>query len=184
MPLGGFCETCGRWVWVNGYGECENGHPAAVVRDVQQLRPAREHGPGCARRALPPPDSSAQASALVVALQPLDDLDVHSRPELGRLLLHRSAGAQGGMDRLRPHLPARRRDRDRPHRRRVLLDRARRGRPRPGHVGAAGLPGPAAVPGADVRRRPDRQPAGAAAAPARRRSGRPCRPASTPASPR
>jgi hypothetical protein len=39
MPLGGFCETCGRWVWVNGYGECENGHPAAVVRDVQQLRP-------------------------------------------------------------------------------------------------------------------------------------------------
>jgi hypothetical protein len=39
MPLGGFCETCGRWVWVNGYGECENGHPASVVRDVQQLRP-------------------------------------------------------------------------------------------------------------------------------------------------
>ena len=39
MPLGGFCETCGRWVWVTGYGECENGHPASVVRDVQQLRP-------------------------------------------------------------------------------------------------------------------------------------------------
>jgi hypothetical protein len=39
MPLGGFCETCGRWVWVNGYGDCENGHPASVVRDVQQLRP-------------------------------------------------------------------------------------------------------------------------------------------------
>ena len=39
MPLGGYCETCGRWVWVNAYGECENGHPAAVVRDVQQLSP-------------------------------------------------------------------------------------------------------------------------------------------------
>jgi hypothetical protein len=39
MPLGGYCETCGRWVWVNAYGECENGHPASVVRDVQQLSP-------------------------------------------------------------------------------------------------------------------------------------------------
>ena len=45
MPLGGFCETCGRWVWVNGYGECENGHPAAVVRDVQQLRPQDASAP-------------------------------------------------------------------------------------------------------------------------------------------
>lgn len=52
MPLGGFCETCGRWVWVNGYGDCENGHPAAVVRDVQQLRPqdAVTPGPGDAYR--------------------------------------------------------------------------------------------------------------------------------------
>jgi len=52
MPLGGFCETCGRWVWVNGYGECENGHPAAVVRDVQQLRPQETAvaGPGDAYR--------------------------------------------------------------------------------------------------------------------------------------
>jgi hypothetical protein len=40
MPLGGFCETCGRWVWVNAYGECQFGHPASVVRDVQQLKPA------------------------------------------------------------------------------------------------------------------------------------------------
>lgn len=50
MPLGGFCETCGRWVWVNGYGECENGHPAAVVRDVQQLRPQDTAAPADALR--------------------------------------------------------------------------------------------------------------------------------------
>jgi hypothetical protein len=42
MPLGGYCETCGRWVWVTGYGECQFGHPASVVRDVQQLRPAEQ----------------------------------------------------------------------------------------------------------------------------------------------
>ncbi len=40
MPLGGYCTTCQRWVWLNPYGECENGHPAAAVRDVQQLKPA------------------------------------------------------------------------------------------------------------------------------------------------
>ncbi len=53
MPLGGFCETCGRWVWVNAYGDCENGHPAAVVRDVQQLRPQEtaQAAPGEAYRA-------------------------------------------------------------------------------------------------------------------------------------
>ena len=50
MPLGGFCETCGRWVWVNGYGDCENGHPAAVVRDVQQLRPQDSAVPADALR--------------------------------------------------------------------------------------------------------------------------------------
>ncbi len=43
MPLGGYCETCGRWVWVNAYGECENGHPASVVRDVQQLSPQQSN---------------------------------------------------------------------------------------------------------------------------------------------
>jgi 5-bromo-4-chloroindolyl phosphate hydrolysis protein len=39
MPLGGYCEACGRWVWVapNGSGRC--GHPRSRVRDVQQLRP-------------------------------------------------------------------------------------------------------------------------------------------------
>ncbi len=42
MPLGGYCETCGRWVWVNGYGECQFGHPASVVRDLQQLKPAEQ----------------------------------------------------------------------------------------------------------------------------------------------
>ncbi len=41
MPLGGYCEICKRWVWVTGYGECENGHPASAVRDVQQLVPQR-----------------------------------------------------------------------------------------------------------------------------------------------
>ncbi len=41
MPLGGYCTTCQRWVWLNPYGECENGHPAAAVRDVQQLKPAQ-----------------------------------------------------------------------------------------------------------------------------------------------
>lgn len=46
MPLGGFCETCGRWVWVTAYGDCENGHPAAQVRDVQQLRPLEVAPPG------------------------------------------------------------------------------------------------------------------------------------------
>ena len=42
MPLGGYCTTCQRWVWLNPYGECENGHPAAAVRDVQQLKPAAQ----------------------------------------------------------------------------------------------------------------------------------------------
>lgn len=40
MPLGGFCTVCQRWVWLNPYGECEFGHSATVVRDVQQLSPA------------------------------------------------------------------------------------------------------------------------------------------------
>jgi len=39
MPLGGFCEKCGKWVWVSAYGECQNGHPADVVRDIQLLTP-------------------------------------------------------------------------------------------------------------------------------------------------
>jgi hypothetical protein len=42
MPLGGYCETCGRWVWVTAYGQCQFGHPASVVRDVQQLKPAEQ----------------------------------------------------------------------------------------------------------------------------------------------
>lgn len=39
MPLGGYCEKCGKWVWVSAYGECQNGHPAAYVRDIQLLTP-------------------------------------------------------------------------------------------------------------------------------------------------
>lgn len=42
MPLGGYCNTCQRWVWLTPYGECENGHPAAAVKDVQQLKTASQ----------------------------------------------------------------------------------------------------------------------------------------------
>jgi hypothetical protein len=39
MPLGGYCEACGRWVWLAPQGSCRCGHPRSRVRDVQQLRP-------------------------------------------------------------------------------------------------------------------------------------------------
>ncbi len=39
MPLGGYCSICDRWVWLTPYGECQSGHPASAVRDVQQLKP-------------------------------------------------------------------------------------------------------------------------------------------------
>ncbi len=39
MPLGGYCTVCQRWVWLTPYGECQNGHPALAVKDVQQLKP-------------------------------------------------------------------------------------------------------------------------------------------------
>lgn len=42
MPLGGYCTVCQRWVWLTPYGECQNGHPALAVRDVQQLKPQAE----------------------------------------------------------------------------------------------------------------------------------------------
>jgi hypothetical protein len=41
VPLGGYCEICQRWVWLNPDGSCERGHPPARVRDIQQLRPMR-----------------------------------------------------------------------------------------------------------------------------------------------
>ena len=44
MPLGGYCTVCQRWVWLTPYGECQNGHPASAVRDVQQLKPQTEPG--------------------------------------------------------------------------------------------------------------------------------------------
>jgi len=44
MPLGGYCEKCQRWVWVSAYGECENGHPADDVRDIQLLTPQKGRG--------------------------------------------------------------------------------------------------------------------------------------------
>jgi hypothetical protein len=34
--------VCQRWVWLTPYGECQNGHPALAVRDVQQLKPQAE----------------------------------------------------------------------------------------------------------------------------------------------
>ncbi len=42
MPLGGYCNVCQRWVWLTPYGECQNGHPALAVKDVQQLKPQAE----------------------------------------------------------------------------------------------------------------------------------------------
>ncbi len=42
MPLGGYCTVCQRWVWLTPYGECQNGHPALAVKDVQQLKPQAE----------------------------------------------------------------------------------------------------------------------------------------------
>jgi hypothetical protein len=57
MALGGYCEACGRWVWVDRRtGSCQFGHPARAVRDVQQLRakgrslPARQSLTPAARR--------------------------------------------------------------------------------------------------------------------------------------
>jgi hypothetical protein len=46
MPLGGYCDTCQRWVWLTPYGDCVNGHPASVVHDVQQLKEMDRHEAG------------------------------------------------------------------------------------------------------------------------------------------
>ena len=52
MPLGGYCTVCERWVWVQPHGECQYGHLASDVREIQQLSPQRharqrwlEHAP-------------------------------------------------------------------------------------------------------------------------------------------
>ena len=42
MAVGGYCSVCARWVWLTPYGECQNGHPASAVRDVQQLKPQKQ----------------------------------------------------------------------------------------------------------------------------------------------
>lgn len=39
MPVGGYCEVCGKWVWVGPNGQCQYGHPASSVREVQVLKP-------------------------------------------------------------------------------------------------------------------------------------------------
>jgi hypothetical protein len=39
VQRGGYCEVCARWVWVNSRGECQFGHPASSVREVQFLKP-------------------------------------------------------------------------------------------------------------------------------------------------
>ena len=44
MPVGGYCEACGRWVWVGPNGSCESGHPPNRVREVQQLMPLSSPG--------------------------------------------------------------------------------------------------------------------------------------------
>jgi hypothetical protein len=44
MPLGGYCTVCERWVWVQPHGECQYGHPASAVREIQQLSPQRHEG--------------------------------------------------------------------------------------------------------------------------------------------
>jgi hypothetical protein len=49
--------VCQRWVWLTPYGECEFGHAAPAVRDVQQLKPAVEH------QALAVPETSLPARA-------------------------------------------------------------------------------------------------------------------------
>lgn len=55
MALGGYCEVCGRWVWIDGRtGACQNGHPAKAVRDVQPLRARGGSLP--ARQSVRPPD--------------------------------------------------------------------------------------------------------------------------------
>jgi hypothetical protein len=41
VPLGGYCTVCQRWVWVQPHGECQFGHPASAVREIQQLAPER-----------------------------------------------------------------------------------------------------------------------------------------------
>jgi len=56
MPLGGYCSVCARWVWLTPYGECQNGHPASAVRDVQQLRPQA----GSPAVVEPPPPAKAR----------------------------------------------------------------------------------------------------------------------------
>jgi hypothetical protein len=55
MPLGGYCEICDRWVWVDRTGMCQFGHPSSAVHDVQTLKP-RGGGsdlPSAAARAVP-----------------------------------------------------------------------------------------------------------------------------------
>ena len=115
MPLGGYCETCGRWVWVNAYGECENGHPAAVVRDVQQLSPQSRPTSPCRARSTGVRRSRCGAATGGGATAS-GSSGRSCRPQLGRVLLHRGARPQGRVDRLGAALPARRRGRHRPRR--------------------------------------------------------------------
>jgi 5-bromo-4-chloroindolyl phosphate hydrolysis protein len=77
MPLGGYCEVCSRWVWVNGRGECQFGHPAGAVRDVQSLQPRSSKdrapaGEGRVGAAEPKgtPEGSAAGSAALVLVTP------------------------------------------------------------------------------------------------------------------
>ena len=60
MPLGGYCEVCSRWVWVNGRGECQFGHSASAVHDVQSLQPRSDADrPPASESRLPKSDGRA-----------------------------------------------------------------------------------------------------------------------------
>ncbi len=103
MPLGGYCTECGRWVWLTSYGECQNGHPPASVKDVQQLKPQPTD---VVVTSAEPPVGAARALSLVVAPLAVDRLDLLARlPQLGVVRLHRHQGAQAAVDGARIRLP-------------------------------------------------------------------------------
>ena len=74
MPLGGYCSVCERWVWLTPYGECQNGHPASAVRDVQQLKPQAE---SIALVEAATPSARQGSLSLLVAALAVDRLDAH-----------------------------------------------------------------------------------------------------------
>ena len=104
MPLGGYCTVCQRWVWLTPYGECQNGHPALAVKDVQQLKPQAE--PDVLVGEVMDEGTAARPLPLVVAPLGLDPLDVHARlHELAGVRLRRRARPAHAVDPVRVRLP-------------------------------------------------------------------------------